>query len=133
MPVSRLQAKACTLARAPNAALDLALRLIAQCTICRASSVLKPMARIFISTFALAFVASIPTKHVNLRGGHTGVVQALVGCTSDEIEIERTSFHVCAPRSRAYLDEAAYVIMQLASCKRSHLAHPRYVARSLRP
>ncbi|HWI67988.1 MAG TPA: hypothetical protein VNS88_06385, partial [Nitrospiraceae bacterium] len=69
----------------------------------------------------------------SLRGGQTGVVQALVGCTSDEIEIERTSFHVCAPRSRAYLDEAAYVIMQLASCKRSHLAHPRYVARSLRP
>ena len=36
-----------------------------------------------------------------------------------------TSFHVCVPRSRAYLDEAAYVILQLASCKRSHLDHPR--------
>jgi hypothetical protein len=36
-----------------------------------------------------------------------------------------TSFHVCVHRSRAYLDEAAYVILQLASCKRSHLDHPR--------
>jgi hypothetical protein len=32
-----------------------------------------------------------------------------------------TSFHVCVPRNRAYLDEAAYV-MRLASGKRSQLS-----------
>src|SRR4029077_15109754 len=83
----------------------LALRLIAQCTICRASSVLKPMARIFISTFALAFVASIPTQ-AREPSGRPNWCRSGARRLYERRDRDRTDKFSCvAPRSRAYLDE----------------------------
>ena len=122
MPVSRPRQIACTLAPR-HAACKFSLSANSRCTICRHSSVIRRL-KAYGEDFDLNICfghlwRQYRPTHVSLRGGQLMSFRRSSAVRRRDRDANSDKLIVCVRLD----DEAAYVIMQLASCNRSHLAH----------